>query len=80
MQDLRHKRELLIMKLDLDYGYGINNVFWKSILDDCSEEEEKVIRARLKKETPRQYKEFQEFEKEYEKLGQFNEFPTEKIE
>lgn len=46
------------MKLDLDYGYGINNVFWKSILDDCSEEEEKVIRARLKKETPRQYKEF----------------------
>ena len=39
MQDLRHKRELLIMKLDLDYGYGINNVFWKSILDDCSEDQ-----------------------------------------
>lgn len=68
------------MKLDLDYGYGINNVFWRSILDDCFEEEEKVIRARLKKETPRQYKEFQEFEKEYEKIGQYKEFPIEKIE
>lgn len=68
------------MEYDLDYGYGLTNVFWKSILDDCSEEEEKEIRAMLKKENSKQYKEFQEFEKEYEKLGQFREFPTEKIE
>ena len=35
---------------------------------------------KIKKETPRQYKEFQEFEKEYEKIGQYKEFPIEKIE
>lgn len=51
------------MKRQLDDGYGINNEFWKSILYDWSEEEEKEIRALLKKETPRQYKGFQEFEK-----------------
>ena len=57
-----------MVKEDLDYGYGINNAFWKNILDSCSEEEEKIIRAKLKKETPKQYKEFQQVEKqEYKK-------------
>ena len=57
-----------MVKEDLDYGYGMNNAFWKNILDSCSEEEEKIIRAKLKKETPKQYKEFQQVEKqEYKK-------------
>lgn len=52
------------MKRQLDDGYGVNNGFWMNLLANCSEEEEKIIRAKLKKETPREYKEFQELEKQ----------------
>ena len=55
------------MKLDLDYGYGINNVFWKSILDDCSEEEEKVIRARLKRKLQGNTRNFKNLKKNMKK-------------
>ena len=51
------------MKRQLDDGYVANNGFWMNLLTNCSEEEGKIIRAKLKKETPREYKEFQELEK-----------------
>ena len=52
------------MKQKLDAGYGMTNGFWMNVLANCSEEEEKVIRAKMKKETPKEYKEFQELEKQ----------------
>ena len=51
------------MKRQIDDGYGANNGFWMNLLTNCSEEEGKIIRAKLKKETPRVYKEFLELEK-----------------
>ena len=52
------------MKQQLDAGYGMTNAFWMNLLANCSEEEEKIIRAKMKKETPKEYKEFQELEKQ----------------
>lgn len=50
-------------EIRFDAGYGLANSFWINLLKDCTEEEEKEIRAMLKKKNPEQYKEFQEIEK-----------------
>ena len=50
-------------EMRFDAGYGLANSFWINLLKDCTEEEEKEIRAMLKKKNPKQYKEFQEIEK-----------------
>ncbi|WP_297982563.1 hypothetical protein [uncultured Methanobrevibacter sp.] len=50
-------------KIRFDAGYGLANSFWINLLNECEPDEEKEIRARLKKANPEQYKEFQEIEK-----------------
>ncbi len=46
-------------KIRFDAGYGLANSFWINLLNECEPDEEKEIRARLKKANPEQYKEFQ---------------------
>ncbi len=52
----------------IDGGFGlIRNLTIKAVLDSVSEEKGKLIREQLKKENPKSYKEFLEYEKIYDK-------------
>lgn len=56
-------------KAQFDEGYGLTgNLATFVILSEATKEQEKEYRAKLKKDNPEAYNEYEKWEKEYRKL------------